>query len=659
MNRSIAFGALLAVACVEDPATKMTAADPPPEDTPPVDDVQEDEDTSPPADTSPPEDSGTAEDSGDPPAPAPAVVSVQVDDALAHEDGAEPARFRIVLDAAREDDLTVPFTLGGSASADDDFTLTIDETPAEASITIPAGSTERTLTLTPVASPTMEPTESVTLTVTATDALRPADDAATAEATIVEHGPSNGATYYVAVDGDDTAAGDETAPFGSLAHAMSVLAAGDTLYIRDGVHTASNYVADHGTTGDTGIRHGILAKLDASGEAGNWIRIAAEPDGNDARPVLRFDGSGGLQLGAGVSHVVVEGLEVEGHNAEITYEQAMAHRWSKENYYTGRGIFTWGPAHHIVVRDNVVHHTPGSGIRFNNSDYILVENNVVSNTTWWSSSAESGVVIATAQSIDTEEIVKILYSGNVVYNNWNLLEFCSNDFVGSEADAYGNCDHYTGGIIDGQGLYVTRNNDTYTHGRMRFENNIAFNNGFGGVVYHKTDRGELANNLVFMNGAYPGVTNYSGLTLNTANDVVIVNNLVWSRDDDDFGVKENGPTSDVVTGHNYVVGRTQLLDETVDVVVGYDEAPALLDLFANAVDIASLRPDPHGTGSGIAPAEVDGLLTELGLDFQLLSTATALVDMGTGSHAPGADRLGVVRPQGTAVDVGPHEVVPE
>ena len=37
---------------------------------------------------------------------------------------------------------------------------------------------------------------------------------------------------------------------------------------------------------------------------------------------------------------------------------------------------------------------------------------------------------------------------------------------------------------------------------MRFENNIAFNNGFGGVVYHKTDRGELVNNLVFMNGAY-------------------------------------------------------------------------------------------------------------------------------------------------------------
>ena len=28
-------------------------------------------------------------------------------------------------------------------------------------------------------------------------------------------------------------------------------------------------------------------------------------------------------------------------------------------------------------------------------------------------------------------------------------------------DIYGNCDQYTSGIIDGQGLYVTRNKDTY------------------------------------------------------------------------------------------------------------------------------------------------------------------------------------------------------
>ncbi len=586
-------------------------------------------------------------------------ASGAAEDDRAHEDGAEPARFVITLAEAQADATLVGVQIGGSATLGDDYTLTAGGRDVEAAVEVPAGETTVELLVTPVVSATVEPTETVTVTVVASSTVEPSSIGDSATASLVEHGPSMGTTYTVAVDGDDSATGDADHPFATLAHGVSVLTAGDTLLLRDGVHTNRNYVAEHGATGNTGIRHGVLARLDASGEPGNWIRIAAEPDGNGVRPILRFDGSGGLQIGSGVSHVVIEGLEIEGHNAEITHEWAMAHRWTKENFYTGRGLFTWGPAHHIVVRDNVVHHTPGSGIRFNASDYILVEDNVVSNTTWWSSSAESGVVIATAVSIDTEDVVKILYSGNVVYNNWNLLEFCEASFEGSTEDAYGNCDRYSGGIIDGQGLYVTRNNDTYAHGRMRFENNLAFNNGFGGVVYHKTDRGELANNLVFMNGAYPGISNYSGLTLNTAEDVVIVNNLVWPRDSDDYGVKKNGPTDAVVTHSNYVVGRAQLLDETVDTVVAYEDAPALSTLFANASDLALLRPDPDGSAGGLAPADIDALVRDLALDFRLRSTATPLVDQGTPSGAPGADRLGVVRPQGAGIDIGPHEHAPE
>ena len=70
-------------------------------------------------------------------------------------------------------------------------------------------------------------------------------------------------------------------------------------------------------------------------------------------------------------------------------------------------------------------------------------------------------------------------------------------------------------------------------------------------------------------------------------------------------------------------------------------------------------PDPHGTGSGIAPADVDGLLDALSLDFAPRPSAAQLVDTGTTDHAPHADRRGVVRPQGSAVDVGPFEVEQE
>ena len=43
-------------------------------------------------------------------------------------------------------------------------------------------------------------------------------------------------------------------------------------------------------------------------------------------------------------------------------------------------------------------------------------------------------------------------------------------------------------IIDGSGVYVTRNSDTYKHGRMRLNHNKAYNNGINGLVVHKTDR---------------------------------------------------------------------------------------------------------------------------------------------------------------------------
>ena len=127
-------------------------------------------------------------------------------------------------------------------------------------------------------------------------------------------------------------------------------------------------------------------------------------------------------------------------------------------------------------------------MRSSSTPPAIVQREGATPTRRYTSSAESGIVIATAAHIDEEDVVKILYSGNTVYNNWNFMEFCSGaggpvgNQEGSEEDVYGNCDHYTGGIIDGQGLYVTRNKDTYLHGRMRFENNVAFSNGFGGVV---------------------------------------------------------------------------------------------------------------------------------------------------------------------------------
>ncbi|WP_030434457.1 right-handed parallel beta-helix repeat-containing protein [Actinoplanes subtropicus] len=44
------------------------------------------------------------------------------------------------------------------------------------------------------------------------------------------------ATYYVAPGGSDSAAGTQSAPWASVAHAQSVASAGDTVYLRGGTY---------------------------------------------------------------------------------------------------------------------------------------------------------------------------------------------------------------------------------------------------------------------------------------------------------------------------------------------------------------------------------------------------------------------------------------
>ncbi len=588
-----------------------------------------------------------------PPVPVPVSVSLAVVDGHAYEGGTVPAVLTIGIPAPVSQDLTVLYEWAGTAKVDEDFVLSCTSSCTVESAIIPAGETQVSLTLTPTVTPDLEAQEWLRLTLKIAGPIMPAGDPVTVY--FHEFGPSPGNVYYLSTTGSDENTGTEAAPFGSLKHAVTVLTAGDTLYIEDGTYTAANFTDDHGPTGDKQIKNGVLAAVDVSGTPDAWITIAAAPDGNNTRPRFRFDGAGGLQFKKDVSYVRVEGLEFEGPNASITQEWAHQHRWSKENFYNGRGIYSWGPVHHIVVRDCYVHHTPGSGIRFNKSDYIQVENSVVSNTTWWSASAESAIVIATSVSIDQVDAVKFLYANNRVYNNWNFMEFCSNDFKDSTEDAYGNCDHYSGGIIDGQGLYVTRNNDTYLHGRMRFENNIAFNNGFGGVVYHKTDRGELFNNLLFMNGAYPGKANYSGLSVNTVDGLTIANNIIWAGDDNDYGLKNNGNTSNVVATNNVTIGKSQFGDSSDNTVLSFADTDAA-QFFVKPADLATARPDPTLASGDNSPAGIDAFVQSLGLDFHALKDATELLDKGTATNAPPGDMEGVVRPQGAGVDIGPYEI---
>ena len=96
------------------------------------------------------------------------------------------------------------------------------------------------------------------------------------------------------------------------------------------------------------------------------------------------------------------------------------------------------------------------------------------------------------------------------------------------------------------------------------------------------------------------------MTLNTATDVYIGNNIIWARDNNDYALKDNGGAEDVVTTHNYVVGLGQFGAAADNHIVSFDQAPALGEVFTNVVDLAAIVPDPHAVTGPSSAAGIHG-----------------------------------------------------
>ena len=149
----------------------------------------------------------------------------------------------------------------------------------------------------------------------------------------------------------------------------------------NGLYQNNNYGS--GLNG-TSLNNSPVVNFNQSGSSGSPITLK---NLNGHSPKIQFDGAGGIKFPNGVSNVIIEGFEIEGPSASITYEQAIADREYKisvaeddndntsynHTYFSGKGIWGYGPHNNIIIRNNVVYNTPGSGIRFNDSDYITLK----------------------------------------------------------------------------------------------------------------------------------------------------------------------------------------------------------------------------------------------------------------------------------------------
>jgi len=468
----------------------------------------------------------------------------------------------------------------------------------------------------------------------------------------------NSQDFYISNEfGLDTNNGSEDSPFKTINKGILEVEAGGTVYVMNGTYRNSGF----GTvdpSNNTNMSNPHVVTINKTGTQGAYITLK---NYQDHTPKIEFDGRGGIVISNNMNYIIIDGFEVEGPAANINYSQAYANREYKvlaalddndsitynHSYFSGKGIWGgYGAHHHIIVRNNSVHDTTGSGIRFNDSDHITIEYNEVYNCTWWTSSASSAVVfaetIASSES-DNYTDVKMIMRGNLVYNNWNRIPFYVTqlpDNSGNTNPNYGTADYNN--ILDGQGLYVTRSDDGYV-GTFLFENNVCVNNGKNGINFDNSLGASaiFQNNTLYYNGVHEIIQDLSvadgnpahrgqkvgGIKANRVVNATVVNNIVVTRDNLFSAIElPNISGSRNVSNNIFLNGKLPSDDNGV---------PYNYISCCNMIDV-----DPIFT---TVPSVVNGAIDISQTNFELLEGSPA-IDAGNSSFSPVYDIDGNLRP---------------
>tara|TARA_B110000003_G_scaffold96909_1_gene99051 strand:+ start:29931 stop:32234 length:2304 start_codon:yes stop_codon:yes gene_type:complete len=473
--------------------------------------------------------------------------------------------------------------------------------------------------------------------------------------------------YYVSsTNGSNSNDGlSESSPFLTINKGISEVSEGGTVYVMNGTYRNVGYGTVDPST-NTNMNNPHVVTINKSGSEGAYITIK-NLEGHE--PKIEFDGRGGIVISDYMNYIIVGGFEVEGPAANITYDQAIADREYKvlaasdENdnitynhtYFSGKGIWGGYKAHNnIIIKNNKVYNCTGSGIRFNDSDHITIENNEVYNCTWWTSSASSAIVYAETIALDGDNTtdIKMIMRGNLVYNNWNRIPFYVTqlpDNSGNTNPNYGTADYNN--ILDGQGLYVTRSDDSYI-GTFLFENNVCVNNGKNGINFDNSLGASAIyqNNTLYYNGVHEIIQDLSvaegnpphrgqkvgGIKANRVQNATVVNNIVVTRDNEFSALSlnniDNPETADPETGEpDYdgikIATNNIFLNGTV-AYPGNQEPANLINIDPEFVNV---------------PSVVNGAIDINQTNFKLAEGSPA-IDTGNTNYSPSTDIDGILRP---------------
>ncbi len=292
------------------------------------------------------------------------------------------------------------------------------------------------------------------------------------------------ATYYVDSAGNDANSGTITAPFRSTTKGVSMLSAGDTLYVRAGTYSSFT--------------------VSRSGTATSPITISGY---NNEFPTI--SGGIGIRL-SGVSYVKVQGFEVTGatgngikrmggvviqNGNNNTIENCRIH---DNNIDSPNGIKVEGASSNNRLIYNTVYSNGGpdggSGIRFYNPTSTQSTGNEIGWNTVYNN-------IGTVGNSDGISVVdRIVYTNihdNVVYGNGDD----GIDVWNTQYNTIVNNKSYSHVIGDGNGFKLGGYDANGIGGNNTIRNNHAFSNKYNGFDSNGSGGNQYEGNQSYNNGS--------------------------------------------------------------------------------------------------------------------------------------------------------------
>lgn len=320
-------------------------------------------------------------------------------------------------------------------------------------------------------------------------------------------------TFFVSPNGNDfgdrATATNRNTPWKTIQRALNSAYPGDTVVVTSGTY------------------YGHF-NMPRSGRPGEVITLRSE-NKEDAQII-------GSITAEDVSYIAIQGFDLSNRRTDGP---------------TTKGI-NFRRTHHVTIRDNRVHDCRGGGISVDQSDWILVEWNIVHHNAFWDPDQHSGISIYQAQYRGSDSgTFGIIIRNNTCFANENKVD---NATFGRPTDGNGIAvDDFKNEQPGGNGVLYDR--------RTLITNNFSFLNGGQGIHCYLSNNIFIRNNTTYKNMKS---FDFGGeVSVSESTKCFVYNNVLFARDGKnvslqfdstgiwwDYNTLYNGPAFQVNNGPN-------------------------------------------------------------------------------------------------------------